>query len=93
MTDSTDTSTWVVYLLLCADNSLYTGITTDVNRRLEEHNGETLGARYTRARQPVQLVYQEACSNRSTAAKREAKIKRLSRKQKIALLKDSQDHA
>ncbi len=87
MTTVFETSRWTVYILLCADNSLYTGITTDVERRLDEHNGASLGARYTRARQPVQLVYQESCPCRSTAAKREAAIKQLSRAEKLDLIK------
>jgi len=77
---------WCVYMLRCADGSLYTGITTDVARRVAEHNGEgTLGARYTRSRRPVQLVYLEAAPNRAEAARREAAIKRLDRARKLAL--------
>jgi len=77
---------WWVYMLRCADGSLYTGITTDVARRVAEHNGEGgLGARYTRSRRPVQLVYQEAVANRAEAARREAAIKRLDRTRKLAL--------
>ena len=77
---------WWVYILRCADGSLYTGITTDVARRVAEHNGEGgLGARYTRSRRPVQLVYAEAAANRAEAARREAAIKRLDRPRKLAL--------
>ena len=77
---------WWVYMLRCADGSLYTGITTDVARRVAEHNGEGgLGARYTRSRRPVQLVYQEVAANRAEAARREAAIKRLDRTRKLAL--------
>ncbi len=73
-------------MLRCADGSLYTGITTDLDRRLAEHNGDgPAGARYTRSRRPVQLVYREAASNRSDAAQREAAIKRLDRACKLAL--------
>jgi len=73
-------------MLRCADGSLYTGITTDVARRVAEHNGEGgLGARYTRSRRPVQLVYQEVAANRAEAARREAAIKRLDRTRKLAL--------
>ena len=81
-------SDWCVYLVRCADGSLYAGVTTDPQRRLRQHNGElTGGARYTRARRPVTLVYQERCSDRSSACQREAEIKSLSRSQKITLLK------
>ncbi len=73
-------------MLRCADGSLYTGITTDLARRLAEHNGDgPAGARYTRSRRPVQLVYREAASNRSDATQREAAIKRLDRARKLAL--------
>jgi putative endonuclease len=78
---------WFVYVLCCADGSLYTGITTDVERRLAEHNGVgAAGARYTRARRPVVLAYVEAASGRAEAAQREAAIKRLDRSAKLALL-------
>lgn len=79
---------WFVYILECADNSLYTGITTDCDRRLAQHNLGT-GAKYTRARLPVKLVYQETSEDRSAASKREAAIKRLTRQQKKALLSSS----
>jgi putative endonuclease len=73
-------------MLRCADGSLYTGITTDVARRIAEHNGESgLGARYTRGRRPVQLVHVETAANRAEAARREAAIKRLGRARKLAL--------
>jgi len=73
-------------MLRCADGSLYTGITTDLERRLAEHNGDgPAGARYTRSRRPVQLVYREAASNRSDASQREAAIKRQDRAYKLAL--------
>ena len=77
---------WWVYMLRCADGSLYTGITTDVARRVAEHNGESgSGARYTRSRRPVQLVYLEAAASRTEASRREAAIKRLDRARKLAL--------
>jgi putative endonuclease len=80
---------WFVYLLRCADNSLYTGITTDLNRRLAEHNGENnsnKGARYTRHRRPVSLVYSETLTCRSNASQREYAIKQLSRSAKEQLI-------
>jgi len=77
---------WFVYLLRCADNSLYCGITTNLEKRLRQHNGElTGGAKYTKARQPCQLVYFEKSESRSTASKREYEIKRLSRTAKEEL--------
>lgn len=77
---------WFVYMLRCADGSLYTGITTDVVRRVAEHNGEGApGARYTRSRRPVELVYLEAAASRSDATRRETAIKRLDRERKLAL--------
>ena len=75
----------------CADESLYTGITTDLARRVDEHNGlpnssKSLGARYTRSRRPVELIYQENCQDRSSASQRESQIKRLSRAEKLDLI-------
>jgi putative endonuclease len=73
-------------MLRCADGSLYTGITTDVSRRVAEHNGDSgLGARYTRSRRPVALVYVEPADSRAQASRREAAIKRLDRGRKLAL--------
>ena len=80
-------SDWFVYMLRCADNSLYTGITTDVERRLEEHNGDKSITKYTRARQPVALVYQETVKTRSEAGKREVALKKMTKKNKEAMLK------
>ncbi|MEE2729424.1 MAG: GIY-YIG nuclease family protein [Pseudomonadota bacterium] len=77
---------WYVYILRCADDTLYTGITTDLARRAREHGEGRAGARYTRVRRPVQLVYSETVANRSEAARREAAIKKLSRAQKLLLL-------
>lgn len=67
---------WCVYMVRCNDGTLYTGITNDIERRVLEHNAETGGAKYTRARQPVALVYVENVESRSIAAKREYQIKR-----------------
>lgn len=78
---------WYVYILQCADSSLYTGVTTDTERRVIEHNqSDRLGAKYTRYRRPVSLGYREHCKNRSAACKREAEIKKLSRQAKIKLI-------
>jgi putative endonuclease len=79
-------ASWYVYMLRCADDSLYTGITTDLERRTQEHNHGRAGARYTRVRRPVKLVYSETLASRSDAASREAAIKKLSRPQKLLLL-------
>lgn len=77
---------WFVYMLRCADGTLYTGITTDIDRRLAEHNGEGgLGARYTRSRRPVILAYSEPAASRAEASRREAAIKQLDRMRKLAL--------
>jgi len=77
---------WWVYMLRCADGTLYTGITTDLMRRVAEHNGEGgPGARYTRSRRPVQLVYVETAADRAAASRREAEIKQLDRARKLAL--------
>lgn len=75
---------YFVYIIQCRDRSLYTGITTDVERRFAEHR-EGKGARYTRARGAVKVVYTEKCKNRSVASKREAEIKRMTRMEKLAL--------
>ncbi|HUW25596.1 MAG TPA: GIY-YIG nuclease family protein [Gallionella sp.] len=77
--------TWLCYILSCADDTLYTGITNDLEKRLAAHNAGT-AARYTRGRSPVSLVYTEACADKSVALKREMKIKRLSRSGKLALI-------
>ena len=80
---------WFVYMLLCADGSLYTGISNDVARRAAAHNAAR-GAKYTRSRLPVEVVYSERCADKSAALRREAAVKRLSRTQKLALLKEQE---
>ena len=75
---------WFVYLLRCGDDSLYCGITDDVQRRLETHRAGK-GAKYTRGRGPLELVYTEQCESYSAALKREATIKKLKRPEKLAL--------
>ncbi len=76
---------WVVYILECTDNTLYTGITNDLPARIAAHEAGT-GAKYTKGRAPFKLLYQEECENRSMASKREIAIKKLSRVEKLALL-------
>lgn len=75
---------WFVYILRCGDGTLYTGVTNDMSRRLGEHNAGT-GARYTRSRLPVKLLYEERHRNRSSATRREAEIKKMERCEKISL--------
>ena len=77
---------WSIYIVKCRDKTLYTGITTDIARRLKEHNTKK-GAFYTRNKTPVRLIYQKAMANQSRARKREAAIKRLSRIEKLELIK------
>jgi putative endonuclease len=77
---------WYLYILECADGSYYSGITTDPERRLREHNGEGPGAKYTRARRPVKLVYKKKMKDRSSAAREEWRIKQLSRREKDELV-------
>ncbi len=77
---------WSVYILRCGDGSLYTGIARDVQARLKCHE-RGKGAKYTRGRGPLSLVYTEQCSNKSAALRRELAIKALSKEEKLALLK------
>lgn len=79
-------SMWRVYIVVCADGTLYTGITNDLRRRLDEHNQGPVGAKYTRSRRPVRLVYCEEVIDRSAAAKREYAIKQLPLAAKTALV-------
>jgi putative endonuclease len=76
---------WYVYILKCANNSLYTGITTDIERRLKEHNTSKRGAKYTRNKRPVILLKSFEFENRSTASKEEYRIKQLTREEKLKL--------
>lgn len=78
-------SGWFVYILRCRDGTFYTGITIDLDRRLAEHNGGKLGARYTKARRPVTLVYAESADSRSSAARREYQLRRMSAEAKRLL--------
>lgn len=79
---------WVVYLLRCADDSLYCGITNHLEKRIKQHNGELKGgAKYTRTNGPCKLVYQESAKDRSVASKREYEIKSMTREKKLSLIK------
>jgi putative endonuclease len=80
---------WYVYIIRASDESLYTGITTDVQRRFDEHRGTEKGARYFRGRQPLEIVYRENHPDRSSALRREADIKKLPRNQKLKLIGES----
>jgi len=79
---------WFVYMVRCKDGSLYTGITIDVTRRVSEHNGTPVGkgAKYTKARRPVELVYKKHYRDHSSAAVAEAALKKLSRQEKLTYL-------
>jgi putative endonuclease len=84
MTDTTDN--WSLYIIEASDASLYTGITTDVERRFDEHSRGPRGARYFNGRNPLRIVYREDGHNRSSASRREAEIKKLSRIAKQQLI-------
>ena len=79
---------YFVYILRCSDNTLYTGIARDLDKRLHEHNHSPAGAKYTRSRRPVVLAYSELCEDKSTALKRELAVKKLSRSEKLSLIAD-----
>ena len=80
---------YYVYILECNDNTLYTGITTDLHRRINEHNFSDKGAKYTKVRRPVKIVYSEKHRGRSDASKREYEIKKFSRQEKLKLIKEN----
>ena len=82
--------TWYLYILRCGDDTLYTGITTDVQRRLADHRAGK-GAKYTRGRGPLELVYEEKCGTHSDALRRELEVKALKRLDKEKLLQDMKD--
>lgn len=86
---STPSTPWMVYILRCSDGSLYTGVTTNLRRRLLEHNSPAGGCKYTRPRRPVVLVYAETAASRREATQRESHIKSLSLPQKRQLLLSS----
>mgnify|MGYP002412007763 CR=1 FL=1 len=77
---------YYLYILRCSDDTLYTGIAVDVERRVREHNGSKAGAKYTRGRRPVELVFSRRFASRSAASKEEARIKALPREEKLKML-------
>jgi putative endonuclease len=85
------TNPYYLYILKCSDQTLYTGITTDLKRRLEEHNESTRGAKYTRGRRPTKLIYSKRFANRSRATIAEAQIKKLALAEKLTLIKNKYD--
>ncbi|MEZ4104369.1 MAG: GIY-YIG nuclease family protein [Candidatus Paceibacterota bacterium] len=86
MKKNSDKVVWYVYMLRCADDTLYTGITTDLKRRVKEHNeDDKLGAKYTKVRRPVELVYKKTFKSRSEATKCELSLKKLNKVKKIQL--------
>ena len=80
---------WFLYVLLCADGTYYTGVTTDTSRRLHEHNYSQRGAKYTCRRRPVKLIYSASYANRSEAQKAEYKFKKLTRTQKQGVINEA----
>ncbi len=84
-----ETNPWFIYLLRCIDNSLYAGITTDIKRRVQQHNHcNKQGAKYTRVRRPVELAYLEKTTDRSSASQREYQLKQLTKAEKEQLVKN-----
>ena len=82
---------YYLYILECSDQTLYSGITVDLERRVKEHDSSELGAKYTRGRKPVRLVFSKEFQNRSQASKEEFRIKKLSREEKLELIKTYHD--
>ena len=78
---------WYVYIVECKDKTYYTGVTNDLKKRISDHNSSTLGAKYTRARRPVKLVYSKRKRNKSYAMREEAVIKKMKRREKAKLIK------
>jgi len=77
---------YYLYILQCSDKTLYTGIATELKRRIEEHNSSDLGAKYTRGRRPVELLYSRKFENRAAALKEEFRIKKLTKEQKLKMI-------
>lgn len=87
MLSQTKDRNWFIYVVVCFDNSLYCGITTDIERRLNQHNGHIKGgAKYTRSRRPVKLIWNDFCNSRSDALKKEYAFKKMSRKNKLKFI-------
>lgn len=84
--EGSQSSAWFVYLVRCRDGSLYCGIAKNLEKRLAEHNSPDKGAKYTRGRRPVQLVYAEEVSSRAQATQREGRIKRMTRAEKMTFI-------
>ena len=82
---------YYLYILECSDQTLYSGITVDLERRVKEHDSSELGAKYTRGRRPAKLVFSKEFQNRSQASKEESRIKKLSREEKLELIKTYHD--
>tara|TARA_R100001082_G_C4330788_1_gene145535 strand:- start:687 stop:950 length:264 start_codon:yes stop_codon:yes gene_type:complete len=80
---------WYLYVVQCSDGTLYTGVTTDTDRRINEHNTSPRGAKYTKTRRPVKLVYKRRYANRSEAQSAEYEFKKMLRGQKIQIIKNS----
>ena len=83
---------WFLYVLQCSDGTYYTGVTTNVDRRLTEHNTSKRGSKYTKSRRPVKLIYSLEYENRSSAQKAEHKFKNLTRKQKQKIISQHESH-
>ena len=81
---------WYTYIVKCSDNTLYTGVTTDLERRVNEHNNSDKGAKYIKTRRPVKLVYNETHTDRSSSSKRESAIKKLSRIDKLKIINETE---
>lgn len=82
---------WSVYIIQCDDGTLYTGVSTDVERRFVEHRDHPRGAKYFNGRKPVEVVYREAGHSRSSACKRESAIKKLNREEKLLLVNEKRE--
>ena len=87
-----NTTTWYVYIVECSDGTFYTGITTDINRRIKEHNKLLQGAKYTRGKRPVKLVHSFKVKNKSQALKEECRIKKLPKKEKMNIIQTALNH-
>jgi len=80
---------WYVYIVKCKDDTFYTGITTDLERRILEHNSSFKGAKYTKGRRPVKLVYSKKIKNKSLASKEECRVKKMTKKDKLKLMRSA----